>query len=152
MSIAYPCTIPMITLTYTSSWRKQHEAHNMPPPLNPSNKPRMVMEHGRPLPANMLGKTSGRPRSRSRSNCYIHVFGKARVTSRSNTLSPNIAMHMYQCQPVQNMFNTNCPMIILALAFQLMQFNVPTLDYRLQWPVSKQTMVWTVCKIILKEL
>ena len=71
----------------------------MPPPLNPTDELRMVMEHGRRLPANMLGKTSGRPSSRSKSNCYTHVFGKARVTSRSNTLSPNIAMHMYQCQP-----------------------------------------------------
>ena len=105
----------MISLTYTSSWRKQHEALNMLPPLNPTNKLRMVVEHGRPLPANMLGKTSGRLRSRSKSNCYTHMFGKARVTSRSNTLSPNIAMHMYQCQPMQNMFNTNCPMKVLAL-------------------------------------
>ena len=140
------------TLTYTTSWRKQPGALNMPLPLNPSNKLRMVMEHGRPLPANMLRKTSGRPRSRSKSNCYTHVFGKARVTSHLNTLSPNIAMHLYQCQPAQNTFNTNCPMNILALVFQLMQFNVPMLDYRPQWPASKQTMVHMVCEMILKEL
>ena len=116
-----------MTLTYTSSWRKQHEALNMLPPSNPSNELRMVMEHGGHLPANMLGKTNGRLRSRSKSNCCTHVFGKARVTSHSKTSSPNITMHMYQCQPVQNTFNTSCPMNALALVFSLMQFNVPTL-------------------------
>ena len=106
-----------ITLTYTSSWRKQHEALNMLPLSNPSNDLGMVMEHGGHLPANMLGKTSGRLRSRSKSNCCTHVSGKARVTSLSNTSSPNIAMHMYQCLPVQNTFNTSCLTNALALVF-----------------------------------
>ena len=53
----------------------------MPPLSNPSNNIGMVMEHGMHLPANMLGKTSGRLRSRSKSNCCTHVSGKARVTS-----------------------------------------------------------------------
>ena len=89
----------------------------MPPPLSPSNEQRMVMGHALPSPASMQGKTGGRLRSRSKSNCYIPVYGKARVTSRSNTLSPNTTMHMYQCQHVQNMFNTNCPMKTHALVF-----------------------------------
>ena len=92
-------------------------ATNMPPPLSPSNEQRMVVVHGWPLPANMLGKTSGRLRSRNKSNCYIPVYGKARVTSCSNTLSPNTTTHMYQCQHVQNMFDTNCPMNTHALVF-----------------------------------
>ena len=137
------------TLTYTTSWRKQHEAPNMLPPLSPSNEQRMVVVHGWPLPANMLGKTSGRPRSRNKSNCYIPIYGTARVTSHSNTLSPNTAMHMYQCQHVQNMFNTDCPTNTHALFFLLMHSNVPM---RPQWPALKQTMVCMACEIILNEL
>ena len=133
------CSV-MTTLTYTTSWRKQHGALNMPPPLSPSNEQRMVGVHGLPSPANMLGKTSGRPRSRSKSNCYIPIDGKARVTSRLNTLSPNTATHMYQCWHVQNMFNTNCPTNTHTLVFYLMQSNVSMPDYRLQWPALKQTM------------
>ena len=122
----------MITLTSTTSWRKQHGALHMLPPLSPSNKQRMEGVHGLPLPANMLGKTSGRPRSRNKSNCCIPIYGKARVTSHLNTLSPNIAMHMYQYQHVQNMFNINCPTNTHTLAFYLMQSNVLMPDYRLQ--------------------
>ena len=48
----------------------------MPQPLNPSNNIGMVMEHGMHLPANMLGKTRGRLRSRNKSNCCTHVSGK----------------------------------------------------------------------------
>ena len=136
----------MITLTYTLSWRKQHEALNMPHPSNPSNDIGMVMEHGTCLPSNMLGKTSGWLRSRSKSNCCTHVSGKDRAISRLNTSSPNIAMHMYQCQPVHNTFNTSCLMNTLELAFYLMQFNVLTQDYRPQWLVSKWIMVQMVAE------
>ena len=145
------CSV-MTTLTYTTSWRKQHRSLHMPPPLSPSNEQRMVGVYGLPLPANMLGKTSGRQRSRNKSNCYIPIYGKARVTSCSNTLSPNTAMHMYQCLHVQNMFNTNCPMNTHALVFYLMQSNVPMLDYRPQWPAVKQTMARMACEVILNKL
>ena len=124
----------MTTLTYTTSWRKQHGALHTLPPLSTSNEQRMVGVHGLPLPANMLGKTRGRLRSRNKSNCYIPIYGKARVTSRSKTLSPNTAMHMYQCLHVQNMFNTNCPTNTHVLVFYLTQSNVPMPDYRPQWP------------------
>ena len=133
------CSV-MTTLTYTTSWRKQHGALHMPPPLSPSNKQRMVGVHGLPFPANMLRKTSGKPRSRNKSNCYIPIHEKARVTTRLNTLSPNTTTHMYQCRHVQNMFNANRPTNIHTLVFNLMQSNVLMLDYRLQWPVSKQTI------------
>ena len=106
----------MITLTYTSSWRKQHKGLNMLHPLNPSNDIGMVMEHGMHLPANMLEKTSGRLRLRNKSNCCTHMSGKDRAISCLNISSPNITMHMYQCQPVLNTFNTSCLM------------NVPLID------------------------
>ena len=85
--------------------------------IKPFQQHRMVMEHGTHLPANMLGKTSRRLRSRSKSNCCTHVSGKARVTSHLNTSSPNIATHTYQCQPAQNMFNTGCLTNALMLVF-----------------------------------
>ena len=85
--------------------------------INPSSNIGMVMEHGTHSPANMLGKINGRLRSRSKNNYCTLVSGKDRATSHLSTLSPNITMHMYQCQPVLNMFNTSCPMNILVLVF-----------------------------------
>ena len=133
------CCFVTTTPTSTTSWRKQHGALHMPPPLSPSNEQRMGGVHGLPLPANMLGKTSGRPRSRNKSNCCIPVDGKARVTSCSNTLSPNTATHMYQCQHVQNMFNTNCPSIHRCRILGLTTLN-SLLQY-INW------LVWEVCSV-----
>ena len=89
----------------------------MPPLSNPSKDLGMVMEHRTHLPANMLGKISGRLRLRSKSNCCTHVSGKARVTLRLNTSSPNITLHTYQCQPALNTFNTRCLANDLELVF-----------------------------------
>ena len=113
-------------------------------PSSPSNEPRMEEEYGLLLPANMLGMTSGKPRSRNKSSCCIPEYGKARATYCLSTSFPNIAMHMYQCWHVQNMFNINYLTNTHLLAFYLMQSNVPMLDYRLQWPALKQTMAWMV--------
>ena len=107
----------MTTLTYTSSWSKQHRALHMLHPSNPSNKTGMVKEHGKHSPANTLGKISGRLRLRSKNNYCIHVSRKDKATSCLNISSPNIATHMYQCQLVLNMFNTSYLMNILVLAF-----------------------------------
>ena len=125
----------MITLTSTISWRKQLGAHHMQAPLSPSNEQGMEEEHGLLLPANMLGMTSGKLRSRNKSNCCIPIYGKVRATSHSNTSFPNIATLMYQCQHVQNMFNINCLTNTHTLTFYLMQSNVLMLDYRPQRPV-----------------
>ena len=140
-----------IILTSITSLRKQLGALHMPPPSSPSNEQRMEEEHGLLLPANMLGMTSGKPRSRNKSNCCIPKYGKARATSRLSTSFPNIIMHMYQCQHVQNMFNINCPTNTRVLVFYLMQSNVPMPDYRPQWPALKQTMAGMVCTINLNK-
>ena len=77
----------------------------------------MVKEHGKHSLVNTLEKTNGRLKSRSKNNYYIHVSGKDKATSRLTISSPNIAMHMYQCQPVPNISNISYLMNTLVLAF-----------------------------------
>ena len=103
------------------------------------------------LTSQYAGKANGRLKSRSKNNYCIHISGKDKATSRLNISSPNIATHMYQCQPVQNTSNISYLMNTLVLAFKLMRSNVPMQDYRLQWPVSRQTMAHMVCGTILRE-
>ena len=66
----------MTTLTYASSWSKQHGVLNMPHLSNPSNDIGMVKEHGKHSPANTLGKTSERLKSRSKNNYCTLMSGK----------------------------------------------------------------------------
>ena len=134
------CYFVTTSLTSITSLRKQLGTLHMLPPSSPSSEQRMEEEHGLLLPAHTLGMTSGKPRSRNKSSCCIPEYGKARATSRLSTSFPNIAMHMYQCRHVQNMFNINCLMNTHALVFYSMQSNVPMQDYRPQWPALKQTM------------
>ena len=145
------CYFMTIIPTSITSLRKQLRALHMLPSSSPSNEPRMEEEHGLLLPANMLGTTSGKLRSRNKSSCCIPKYGKAKATSRLSTSFPNIAMHMYQCWHVQNMFNINCLTNTNALVFYLMQSNVLMPDYRPQWPVLKQTMSQMVCAITLNK-
>ena len=91
----------MTTLTYTTSWSKQHGPLNMLPPLSSSNKQRMVVVHGLPLPANMLEKTSGRPRSRNKSNCYILIYGKANLPT-PQCICINVSMCRTCSIPIAN--------------------------------------------------
>ena len=90
-----------------TSLRKQLRALHMPPLSSPSNEPRTEEE------------TSGKPRLRNKSSCCIPKYEKARATSHLSTSSPNIAMHMYQCQHVLNMSNINYQMNIHANGFLL---------------------------------
>ena len=59
------------------------------------------------LTSQYTGKTSGKLKLRSKNNYCTHVSGKDKAISCLNISSPNIAMHMYQCQLVPNMFNTS---------------------------------------------
>ena len=139
------------TLTYTSSWRKQHGVLNMLHLSNPSNETGMAQEHGKHSPANTLGKTSGKLKSRSKNNYCTHVSGRDRAISCLSTSFPNIAMHTYLCQPVLNTFNTSYQMNILVLVFFSMQSSVVMQDYRPQWLVSRWTMVYMVYETTLRE-
>ena len=141
----------MKILTSTTSLRKQLVVLHMPPLSSLSNEPRMEEEHGLLLPVSMLEMTSRRLRSRNKNSCCIPECGKARATSCLSTSSPNIATHMYQCQHVPNMSNTNCQMNTHVLVFCSMQFHAPMLDYRPQWPVLKLTMALMACGITLNK-
>ena len=142
----------MTTLTYTYSWRKQHEVLNMLHPLNPSNDIGMAREHGKHSPANMLGKTSGRLKLRSKKQLlHTCVWRGQSNFSLEHFISQhrNAYVSMSACaEHIQYQFPNE---ILSGWLSYLMQFNVLMQDYRPQWLVSRQTMVHMVCRKTLRE-
>ena len=137
-------------LTYTSSWRKQHEALNMLHPSNPSNDIGMVIEHGMHLPA--TGKDKWEAEIKKQEQLLHTCVWKGQSNFlREHFISQHCNAYV-SMSAWQNTFNTSCPMNTLELAFYLMQFNVPMQDYRPQWLVSKRIMVHMVCGTTLRGL
>ena len=85
--------------------------------IRPFQRNRDGEQHGRHSQVNMLGKTNGRLKSKSKNNYCIHVSGRDKAIFCSNISSPSIATHLYQCQHMLSTFNINYLMNTLGLAF-----------------------------------